>query len=210
MDNESKKNYKEFQKELNKFNSTSKSKLALNKPQCKSWHFLSAFESQLYTPIYEPFDYELFLKAVELVRGQHNFSAFTTTQGRLDLIKHNRNPVKTLRIQVNLNESENFLDFIYPEKQLRFKCIELEITAESFLYKMIRKIVGSLVGVSSGKLTLDDLNRMMLCPPDYYDNSVLNIITARPNGLILKSVNYNKSDLVYDHAQYEKLSILLN
>jgi tRNA pseudouridine(38-40) synthase len=210
LDKESKKNYEDYQKKLCIFNSTSKSKLTLNKPQCKSLNFLSTFESQLYTPIYEPFDYQLFLKAVDLVRGQNNFSAFTTIQGRLDMMKHKRNPVKTLKINVNLNENEKFLDLFYSNDQATFKCIELELTAESFLYKMIRRIVGTLIAVSSGKLTLEDLNRMMLCPPDYYDTSILNITTARPNGLFLKSVNYNEIDLVYDHAEYEKLSILLN
>ena len=62
----------------------------LNNINNHSHHKLIAFR--------EPFDYKLFEEAVKICSGQHNFSAFTTKKGRIDMIEHRRNPVKTAKI----------------------------------------------------------------------------------------------------------------
>lgn len=70
-----------------------------------------------------------------------------------------------------------------------FNIIEIEITAESFLYKMIRKMVGAAYDVAKGKISLDQINQMMLNPPDYYNKNVTTVM--KPNGLFLKNVEYD-------------------
>ena len=40
---------------------------------------------------------DLFEKAIELCTGQHNFSAFTTKQGREQMVKDKKLPIKTLK-----------------------------------------------------------------------------------------------------------------
>jgi tRNA U38,U39,U40 pseudouridine synthase TruA len=40
------------------------------------------------------------MKAVELLNGQHNFSAFTTRQGREAMIKAKKNPIKNVKIGI--------------------------------------------------------------------------------------------------------------
>lgn len=88
------------------------------------------------------------------------------------------------------------------------KMIEVELTAESFLYKMIRRIVCTMTDVAKGRLTLDTLKHIFQCPPDYYDNQnskkyIINTLT--PNGLFLKKVNYNEIDLIYTENDYKNL-----
>ncbi len=72
--------------------------------------------------------------------------------------------------------------------QQKYKIIELEIKAESFLYKMIRKMVGAANDVAKGKIPLEQINLMMLNPPDFYDSNLTTVM--RPHGLFLKNVEY--------------------
>ena len=51
----------------------------------------------------EPFDLDLFLKAINLFNGEHNFSAFTTKFGRNQMVINNKNPIKTVKIGIILD-----------------------------------------------------------------------------------------------------------
>lgn len=68
--------------------------------------------------------------------------------------------------------------------------MEVEITAESFLYKMIRKMLGTATDVANGKLPLEKIELMLKTPQDYYD---LDTTVLKPNGLFLKNVEYDPS-----------------
>jgi len=63
--------------------------------------------------------------------------------------------------------------------------LEFEIEADAFLYRMVRNIIGALLEVGRGRLTPDDMERLMSgrdrtkCPPP-----------APPQGLCLVRVNY--------------------
>ncbi len=46
----------------------------------------------------EPFNRDIFIRAMNLYNGQHNFSAFTTKTGRYDMIKSRRCPIKHVKI----------------------------------------------------------------------------------------------------------------
>ena len=163
-------------------------------------------------PISEPFDLELFLKAIDLYNGKHDFSAFTTQFGRKDMIKHNKNPVKTVKIGIyeslffrilvcyymlyfiNLVEVRNGRTFLEEHfdrfcEQKNYKIIEIEIQAESFLYKMIRKLMGVATNVACGKLPIEEIPAMLSNPIDFYE---VDSVILSPNGLFLKSVNYNE------------------
>ncbi len=60
-----------------------------------------------------------------------------------------------------------------------------EITADGFLYNMVRIIVGTAVGVSDGKINISDINRIF----NSGDRSLAGI-TAPPQGLFLYKVLY--------------------
>ncbi len=135
----------------------------------------------------EPFDYELFVKALDAYNGQHNFSAFTTADGRLEMNKQQKIPIKVVRIKV-CDDKTPFLSSYVHELDDRYRLIEVEITAGSFLYKMIRKMVGAAVDVARGAIQLKQLEEMMLCPADFYGPKSTTIL--KPNGLFLKKVHY--------------------
>ncbi len=48
-----------------------------------------------------PFDKTLFSKAIESLNGVHNFSAFTNSRGRQDMIEKNKNPIKDVKVGNN-------------------------------------------------------------------------------------------------------------
>ena len=73
------------------------------------------------------------------------------------------------------------------QSDCNYKVIELEIKAESFLYKMIRKMVGAAYDVSKNKIPLEQINLMMLNPPDWTSHTTT---VMKPNGLYLKNVEY--------------------
>lgn len=65
------------------------------------------------------------------------------------------------------------------------KMITLTVTADGFLYNMVRIIVGTAVGVSDGKIAADSVNEIIMSK----DRSRAGI-TAPPQGLFLKKVIY--------------------
>ncbi len=103
-------------------------------------------------------------------------------------------------LDLNIKEDNHFLKDYLHESYFKYKIIELEITGEAFLYKMIRKLVGAMVCVAKNRLCLKTLEKMMTCPPDYYD---INIEILKPEGLILKKVLYDENDLDYTDNDYE-------
>ena len=54
---------------------------------------------------------------------------------------------------------------------------------------MIRKMIGAAVDVAQSKIKLDYLRQMIISPSDFYGGDSITILN--PNGLFLKSVNYN-------------------
>jgi tRNA pseudouridine38-40 synthase len=69
------------------------------------------------------------------------------------------------------------------DNQLRF-CI----TANAFLYRMVRKIVGTLVQVGAGRLTVDEVRRILEAK-----DLTLSAPPAPAHGLCLVKVSYPES-----------------
>jgi tRNA pseudouridine38-40 synthase len=105
-------------------------------------------------------------KAANQLKGTHDFKAFQSASQRSRI----KNTIRTIK---NLN--------IAKDKDL----IHISITADGFLYKMVRNITGALIAVGSGRI-----------PP----SSILNLLkskerllaprTAPSHGLCLVSVRY--------------------
>ena len=104
-----------------------------------------------------------------------------------------RCPVKTMRL--SFSEGERLVPLIETSPlHSSMSIYNLVIEAESFLYKLIRRITGTLVHISKGQMTLEDVRNRFACPPDYYDSSLPN--TLPPNGLFLHEVKYNEEDFL--------------
>ena len=100
----------------------------------------------------------------EYLIGKHDFSAFMASGGQAKT---------TVRTVKNIEISE------------KDKVITMKITADGFLYNMVRIIAGTLVYCGAGKLTPEDVG-IILESRDRKTGG----ITAPPNGLKLISVVY--------------------
>jgi tRNA pseudouridine38-40 synthase len=77
-------------------------------------------------------------EAAQYLMGKHDFSAFQSTGSPV------KNPIRTVKlIEIN-NGKLNFLNEV--------PAIIFDIKADAFLYRMVRNIVGTLLGVGEGKI----------------------------------------------------------
>lgn len=123
-----------------------------------------AIGKNFYFQVKEELDIDKMKKACEYFIGKHDFKAF---QSKGSSVKTSIRTIKEL----------------YIEKEAEI--IKIQITADGFLYNMVRIIVGTLIQVGKGKIQLDDVesiiesgNRLKAGP------------CVKPNGLILEKVYY--------------------
>ncbi len=113
---------------------------------------------------YRELDLELMQKAANLLVGKHDFSAFRASGCQANT------PTREMRA-VTIERRENMLRF--------------SLTANAFLHHMVRNIIGALLYVGNGRISLDDFQAVFqqtdrrLAPP-----------TFMPNGLYLANVEY--------------------
>jgi tRNA pseudouridine38-40 synthase len=84
-----------------------------------------------------PLDRDSLKRAAKLFTGEHDFAAFTANRG-----KEERNTVRTLDY-VRITDRRNL--------------IEIEFSANGFLYKMVRLMVGSIARCALGKESLQSV-----------------------------------------------------
>lgn len=111
-------------------------------------------------------------EAAGLFVGQHDFRAFSANRG--DGHDKTRNTKRTIR-SADLIETKTA------------QTIDLRITGDGFLYKMVRFIVGSAVGCAQGKLESSEIKRLLAG----HDLSGKAPFCAPPDGLLLEAVEYS-------------------
>lgn len=107
-------------------------------------------------------------EAVRVFIGKHNFQNYTSKE----------------------TDQNNFVRTIYDFDVSSFsKTLVFTINGTGFMKYMVRMIVGALIEVGLGKLSVDDIN-------DYLNSSSRNIIPykAPPQGLFLLDVSYENSE----------------
>ena len=123
----------------------------------------NVFERRYMYRFPDKLDFSAMEKAAELLRGEHDFTAFSSHRG-------NKSPVrrlKTLKI-------ERF------GEEVRFT-----FTGDGFLYNMVRILTGTLLDVGTHRLSPEDI------PTIFASRSRQNAgFTAPPQGLILWDVKY--------------------
>jgi len=92
-----------------------------------------------------PLDRELLGRAAKLFVGQHDFAAFAANRG-----KEERSTVRTLE---------------YVRVAGRRDLIKIEFSADGFLYKMVRLMVGAMVRCALGKESLQSVELQLERPP---------------------------------------------
>ena len=107
-------------------------------------------------------DLRLMKQAARLICGEHDFSA------------------------VVLNGSKNKVRRIYNIDIIRDKnLVHIDITGNGFLYRMVRRIAGILLGVGSGKIKIAEVKKLVSGI-----KTEINIQTAPATGLTLMEVIY--------------------
>ncbi len=116
-------------------------------------------------PVFKPLDFTAMQAAAAVLRGRHDFRAFTALNG-----PPSDDTVRDLR-RLELTQ--------------RGKRIRIVAEADGFLYKMVRSLVGVLVGVGEGKLTPAQVRTILAS-----HTRTAAVQTAPPQGLFLEKVFY--------------------
>ena len=131
------------------------------------------------SPIYDPFDYgrvwflprkisvdslKKMQDAAEFIVGKHDFSTFMSEGS--DVVDTVRNVY-----YININAFGDYID--------------ISVSADGFLYNMVRIIIGTLIEVAYGRISAEDIPSII----DSHDRSRAGM-TAPPEGLYLNRVIY--------------------
>ncbi|MBO0859643.1 MAG: tRNA pseudouridine(38-40) synthase TruA [Chloracidobacterium sp.] len=108
--------------------------------------------------------------AAKLIAGHHDFAAFSERDTKRD------GQSTTVRVEsAEITTDEHLITF--------------RITASHFLWKMVRRLVGSLVEVGRGRASVEDFARLIENPRSQSRLDPARA-TAPPSGLFLESVDY--------------------
>ena len=116
-------------------------------------------------PVFRPLDFPAMRAAAAVLKGSHDFRAFTALNGpeREDTVRDLR------RLEV----------------ARRGRCIHVTAEADGFLYKMVRSLAGVLVAAGEGKLTAQEIRAILQSR-----ERTAAVHTAPPQGLFLTKVYY--------------------
>lgn len=107
---------------------------------------------------------ELIKQASALLIGTHNFKGFMSAGGQAKTFERTIYDIKVIK---------------------KGKDISIEVTGSGFLYNMVRIIVGTLLEVSYGRKTVEDVQQVLQT-----QNRSLAGFLVPPYGLFLKQVKY--------------------
>ncbi|MEX0962119.1 MAG: tRNA pseudouridine(38-40) synthase TruA [Simkaniaceae bacterium] len=114
------------------------------------------------------FDKELFMQASKRFIGTHDFTSFTNES----TIKHPRkNAIRTIYRLDIIEDTDGLM---------------IEIEGNGFLYKMVRNIVGTLLDIAKGKISIENLDLIFTGKDRKLAGK-----SASPQGLFLKKVIYS-------------------
>ncbi len=148
----------------------------------KTYHYKIALGKTIHPTMrlycwHYPFDLNISLmqEAASYLIGTHNFAAFRNQ--RKDLIDED-----TIRQIFALSISQEVID-------KAIKVVHVKINGNNFLYKMARNIVGTLVYAGAGKLSLQEVQALLI-----QHDRTKGGVTAPAHGLTLHYVHYPQSD----------------
>jgi tRNA pseudouridine38-40 synthase len=142
-----------------------------------------------------PLDEDAMAEAAKLFEGEHDFSSFAASPGA-DAGEREVNPLREIfRSEIVRRPSPSFgppsgtIEGLAERLAGEVKADELVyvVRGKSFLRYMVRKLVGTLLDVGRGKLTIDDVRELF----ELRDRSRSGP-TAPPQGLVMVSVEYRE------------------
>ncbi len=112
-------------------------------------------------------DISLFGKIADLFVGEHDFSSFAR-------MEEGRNPIRKVKA-VSISKEDDFTT--------------IDIKAQSFLWQMVRRMVGAMLSVEKGDRTIEDVERAI-------NGERIIFGIAPPEPLFLMDVRYSKLDFM--------------
>lgn len=163
------------------------------------------FHRQLCHVIDTPLDVQAMQQAALLLLGEKDFSSFRNAGcqshssfrnlTQLDVESMRCNPVAHAPLLVTSSDN----DGCSPQLQLPFALVTFTLSANAFLLKMVRNLVGVLLEVGENKLDANTMRDIL----DMKDRSKLRVRPAPANGLALV-------DVLYDGAQGTRRHVTTN
>lgn len=151
----------------------------------------TAFNKKFVWWVKDRLDVQTMAEAAELIVGRHDFTAFSER----DIRREDQSPI------VVVNESE-----IIVEDHL----IIFRVSASHFLWKMVRRLVGSLVEIGRGKASAEDMAQLIENPKSKSKLDPARL-TAPPSGLFLECVTYPaEMDFNYQPEDPRKVRVKLS
>ena len=145
----------------------------------------------------EDLDIDVLRETAEVFKGTHNFTNFTkrkqkTTERTIEDIIISKPTID----EADKNKNN---DFAHLNKT--YSPIFVDIYGESFLWNMVRKMMRVFLDVNYGKMTLDDVRRL-LDPEDDEPRAYIKVV--EPENLILMDIEYDGIRFRYDDYACER------
>ncbi|ADC47553.1 tRNA pseudouridine synthase A TruA [Methanobrevibacter ruminantium M1] len=155
----------------------------------RRWYRYILFEEDL--------DIDLLRKTAEVFKGTHDFTNFTKRKQKTTV-----RTIEDIRITKPIIDEEDKnkkSDFAHLNKS--YSPIFVDIYGESFLWNMVRKMMRIFLDVNYGKLTLDDVERL-LNPEEGEPRAYIKVVDAE--NLILMDIEYEGIRFRYDDYACER------
>jgi len=153
----------------------------IHAPKIKEYLYLFAFgekchpfSASLLSSFMEDLDVDLMKRGALLFQGKHNFKKYCTKPSE------NTNFMRSVEVS-RIEENKLYLASFFPEKSYAY-----HIHAKGFMRNQIRLMMGHLLRLGRGEITLEDIQLSLTDP----DDIPLDYI-APPSGLILNRVRFD-------------------
>ncbi|KAJ8722942.1 hypothetical protein PYW07_004122 [Mythimna separata] len=137
------------------------------------------------------FDIEKFKEGAKYFVGYHDFTTFKRFD-KLKQNKHNRREIYSFDVR----PGRPLLTSYSVEQDSIFDYWDIVIRGRGFVHNQIRRMIGALNSVATGKLPPEEIKVMLQVPSKHTWHN--GIQSGPPDGLYLCDVHYNPEDLVYD------------
>lgn len=145
----------------------------------------------------EDLDIDLLRQTAEVFKGTHNFTNFTKRKQ-----KTTERTIEDIVIsKPNIEESDKNKNNSFAHLNKTYSPIFVDIYGESFLWNMVRKMMRVFLDVNYGKLTLDDV-RKLLDPEEDEPRAYIKVV--EPENLILMDIEYDGIRFRYDDYACER------